>query len=597
MKVADYIVQFVRNQGVRHVFAISGAGNLHILDSIYRDGRLSCLCTHHEQAAAMAMEAYARTTGNFGVCCVTTGPAGSNAITGVLGAWLDSTPCLMLSGQVKREHTSGNSGLRQLGVQEFNIVKVVESFTKYAAMVDDPALIRFHLEKAVHLAKSGRPGPSWLDLPADVLGAQVDPATLKPYVPPPSPHVPGLLAHQAAQVLSLLERAERPLLLAGNGIRLSHAVPTLRSWLARYKIPIATSWNGIDLVESDHRLYVGRPGVYGQRGANFALQNCDLLLAVGSRLSIPQVGYDPKHFARGAKMVVVDIDPAELKKEISRRALHVQADAGDFLESCLAVPGRFRGKDIAPWRARCRAWRDRYPTNLPEYREQKKHVNSYYFIDTLSEVMDARGVVVTDMGTSFTCTHQTFRIKRGQRLFTSSGLASMGFGLPGAIGACLASGRQVVCLSGDGALQMNIQELQTVVHYQLPIKLFVFNNNGYLTIRQTQRGMFAGRLAGSDPGSGVSCPDIIKVGRAYGLPTAKISSHADLKKTLKGLLAKPGPGIIEIMMDENQPLIPRISSQLLPTGRMVSKPLEDLFPFLERGEFKENMIVPPLEEG
>jgi acetolactate synthase-1/2/3 large subunit len=597
VKVSDYIVRFIRQLGVKHVFAVAGAGDVHILDSIRRFPDLRYVCNHHEQACGMAMYAYSRATENFGVCLVTTGPGGTNAITGVCSAWVDSIPGMVISGQVKRAHMMGSTGTRQYGIQEINILDLVRPVTKYAALVADPQDIRFELEKAVYLSKAGRPGPAWLDIPLDVQGADVDPHALRSFTPP-KPTGGVDLSAAASRTLDLLAKAERPILLVGNGVRLAGAMPELHNVIERLQIPVLVTWNAMDHLHTDHPLYVGRFGIYGQRGANFAVQNSDFLLSIGSRLSVPQVGYEYSQFARAARKVYVDIDRCELSKFNPAPDLAVAADAKAFLQALIEKMGAgLHLKEIGAWRSRCRDWRDRYPAALPEYERRKDAVNSYTFISVLGEELaDDELIVPTASGSGFTSAHQALRIKKGQRCFTSNGFAEMGFDLPGAIGASIAmGGKRVVTATGDGGVQMNLQELQTIVHHQLPIKLFILNNRGYLTMRHTENAMFEGRLSAAGPESGVTLPDMVAIGTAYGLKCMRIRQHEGMREVIRQVLDTPGPILCDVLMDPDQPLVPKTSFKQLADGSLVSPPLEDLYPFLERDEFRANMIVPGLE--
>lgn len=600
IKVADYIAAFLVAQGVGHVFTVAGAGDLHLLDALHRNPDIAYICNHHEQASAMGMYAYARATGGLGACLVTTGPGGTNAITGVCSAWVDSVPGLILSGQVKRADTIGNTQVRQRGIQEINIVDLVRPITKYAAMVAEPADIRHELEKAVFLARQGRPGPVWLDVPMDIQAAMVEPAALRAFTPPPppSPALPALDA-AVATTLDWLRTAERPVLLAGHGLRLAGATETFRTLAERLNLPVLVTWNAIDILESDHPLFVGRPGTYGQRGANFAIQNCDLLLALGSRLSIPQTGYDYSQFARAARKVYVDIDPAELGKFPTPPDLAVAADVGAFVTALdAALPAGWQPAITADWRQRCRDWSVRYPVCLPEYSAGEGPVNSFAFMETLSDLLPEGAIIVpTGSGSGFTSAHQALRIKKGQRCFTSNGFAEMGFDLPGAIGACIGFNRQpVVTMTGDGGVQMNIQELQTLAHHRLPVKLFIFNNDGYLTIRHTERALFQGRLSGTDPETGVSLPDMVRLAAAYDLPAFRIHNRQELRDGIARALSESGPVVVDVIMERDQPLVPKTSFRQLPDGRLVSPPLEDLFPFLDRDAFRANMVIPILDD-
>lgn len=598
LKLSDYIFSFIEDLGVKAVFAVSGGGAMHLVDSLGRNGKVQYIATHHEQAAAMAAEGYARISGKPGVALVTSGPGGTNAITGVCGAWIDSIPSIFISGQVTTDTLIEDTGLRQFGIQESNIIDLVRPVTKYALTVKDPNMVRYHLEKAAHIAMTGRPGPVWLDIPLDVQSKTIDlneaPSFTPDEVEPEDINIE--LNTQVSKSIEMLLKAKRPILISGYGIRLAKGEKEFKEMVDRLGIPVISSWTSSDLLSANHKYFVGRSGIFGDRAGNFAVQNADLLLIVGSRMSIPQVGYNYKAFAREAKKIMVDIDEKELNKPSMNNDLSIMSDAKLFLEEMLRQLNEQNVSiDVENWANRCRDWKKKYPVVLPEYKESRKYVNSFYFIDVLSRKLDNKAVVVTDMGTSFTCTMQTFKVKSGQRLFTSSGHSPMGFGLPGAIGACMANNRKkTICISGDGGLQMNIQELQTMVHYNLPIILFVLNNRGYLTIKLMQQNHF-GKYVGSDPGSGVSCPDIVKVAKAYGIKADRIKNQKELHEKIDGVLSEPGPFVCEIIMPEDQPLIPRVSSMKKPDGTIISKPLEDLYPFLDRKEFSDNMIIESIE--
>ncbi|MEI6212835.1 MAG: thiamine pyrophosphate-binding protein [Desulfuromonadales bacterium] len=597
IKLSEYIFSFIADIGVREVFAVSGGGAMHLVDAVASEERLRYVATHHEQAAAMAAEGYARITGKPGVALVTSGPGGTNATTGVCGAWIDSIPTIFISGQVTSDTLIADTGLRQFGVQESNIVELVKPITKYAVTVTDPLTIKYHLQKAYYLAITGRPGPVWIDIPLDIQSRVIEYDKLVRYVPEVScaPGKRSAFSKQVELCIRLIQQAERPVLITGYGIRLARAEREIITLVQKLGIPVVSSWTSSDLIPTDHKQYIGRSGIMGDRAGNFTVQNADLLLILGSRMSVPQIGYNFRAFARGAKRIVVDIDQKELDKPSIRADVPVLADVGEFIRELLHLLPDDKTPASPEWLTRCREWKTKYPVMLPEYRTNTVGVNSFYFVDQLAQKLGNDAVVVTDMGTSFTCTMQTFRTKAGQRLFTSSGHASMGFGLPGAIGACFGSGRRkTICISGDGGLQMNIQELQTLVTYQLPVILFILNNGGYLTIKLMQQNHF-GRHVGSDRGSGVICPDIIKVATAYGIPSLRINNQRELDDQLESVLNQTGPFICEIMMPEDQPLIPRVSSLKKPDGSIVSKPLEDLYPFLDRDEFYANMIVAPIE--
>ncbi|MFQ5770306.1 MAG: thiamine pyrophosphate-binding protein, partial [bacterium] len=542
LKLSDYVLSFIAELNIKHLFFIVGGGNMHLADSLGRNKDIEHVCTLHEQAAAMAAEGYARVTNNLGAALVTSGPGGTNTITGLCGAWIDSTPCIFISGQVNLQDTILNKPLRQVGIQEINITDIVKPITKYAVMITDPNTIKYHLQKAVYLAKTGRPGPVWIDIPLNFQAALIDEHKLPSFKPPELKINLDSLKQKVSESIDLIKQASQPVILAGNGIRLAGAQKEFMQLVEKLKFPVLTTWGAADLIPEDFDLYIGRPGMIGQRGANFAIQNSDLLLSIGSRLSIPQTGYNFKAFAREAKKIIVDIDNAELEKGKIRVDIPINFGAKEFIKEMNGQLSSYSPNNINGWIDRCKEWKSRYPVVLPEYFNQKSPVSSYVFIDALSDELDNNDVIVTDMGTSFTCTFQTFKVKRGQRFFTSSGLAAMGFGLPGSIGACFGNNKKrTICISGEGGLQMNIQELQTLVTHDLPIKLFVLNNQGYLTIKHTQNTHFKGHYVGSGRTSKLIFPDIIKVAHAYGLKTEKITSHDELKDKINSVLKTPGP--------------------------------------------------------
>lgn len=600
IRVADYIARTLAAEGVRHVFLVTGGGAMHLNDAFGRERGLEWVAFHHEQACAMAADAYFRLTGRLAAVNVTTGPGGLNALNGVFGAYTDSLGMIVVSGQVKRETMAASTGLplRQLGDQEVDIVSVVTPLTKYAVTVTDPSTIRFHLEKALFLALDGRPGPVWIDVPIDVQAAPVEPATLRGFDPdreaPGRPEVD--LAAVARDVLSRIAAARRPVLLAGGGIRIAGAAEAFRAVVERLGIPVTTAFNAHDLLESDHPLLAGRPGTVGDRPGNFAVQNADLLLVLGCRLNVRQVGYNWASFARTAFKVMVDVDPAELAKPTVRPDLAVHADAREFLDALLAVGPAGPTAEHRRWLSWCRERVARYPVVLPEYRAKGAPVNPYVFVDELFARLEEGAVVVTGDGTACVATFQAARLRRGQRLFSNSGSASMGWDLPAAIGACIASGRRrVVALAGDGSLQMNVQELATVAHHRLPVTLFVLNNRGYHSIRQTQRAYFPDNIIGCGEESGLSFPDVLRLASAYGIPASRVGTHADLSAVLDAALFAEGPHVCEVVLDTEQPFAPKPSSRALPDGRMVSAPLEDLAPFLSREELAENLLIPAWE--
>lgn len=597
VKVSDYLAKRVADLGVGHVFMISGGGAMHLNDSFGKNERLQYVCNHHEQASAIAVEGYARITENIGVAVVTSGPGGTNTLTGVLGAWLDSIPGLFISGQIKYTTTVESTGLplRQLGDQEANIIEIVKSITKYAVMVRDPKSIRYHFDRAVYLARHGRPGPVWLDIPLDVQAATVEEDELLSYSEAEDAILndPVVIREQVKSVIAKIRAAERPVFLAGNGIRLSHSMSLFHEAVDLLGIPIQTAMGANDLIWSDHPLFFGRPSVTGDRASNFIIQNCDVLLTVGARMGVRTVSYSYKAFAREAYQISVDVDAAELMKPTVSPDLPVHCDAKRFLSELVEQLRAERVPAKDNWLEWCRERRKRYPSVIPEYRAQSEYVNSYYFVEQLSARAAPDDVFVLANGAANTCTFQAVQLKRGQRLFTNSGCASMGYDLPAAIGACFGSGQRVLCIAGDGSIQMNLQELQTIVHHQLPVKIFVLNNNGYLAIRGTQDAYFPGQYVAADPSSGVSLPDMQKIAAAYGIPHIRAENHQQLDSALEAALASEDPFLCELMMAPNQALHPKLASEVKPDGTLVSKPLEDMFPFLPREEFIDNMIIKP----
>lgn len=600
IKLSDWVFAFLKREGVRHVFEVTGGGAMHLNDSLGASG-IGYVCMVHEQGAAMAAESYAKVADDLGVCLVTTGPGGTNALTGVAGAWLDSTPMLVLSGQVKRADLVGSSGVRQMGVQEVDIVAMAKPVTKHAVTVLEPNDIRFHLEQGVWLARSGRPGPVWIDIPLDVQGAMIDEASLRGFTPPdaPAPELDGADAIAAAvtRTLDALARSERPVVLIGNGVRLGHARYEMRALLDALGVPVLTTWPAQDLVPDDHPLMMGRPGPVAPRGANFTLQNADWLLALGARLDLVVTGYAPQHFARVAHKTMVDIDRAELRK--MRETVHepVCADAKAVIAE---MRRQLAGRTIAPrpaWHTRCLEWKARYPVVLPEYRGLTNGVSTYVLAEAVSAVSASDDVIVSGSsgaGIEIFCLAATLR--EGQRVFLTTALGAMGNGIPGVIGACIAHGeRRTITVDGDGGFQLNVQELEVIRRLQLPIKLFVLNNDGYASIRTSQSRYF-GRLAGADATSGVTQPPLEGIAAAFGLPYAAIGSDDDLTGVVRALLDAPGPCVIEVRTPREEPRAPSLSSMRRPDGSMVSKPLEDLWPFLPRDEFLANMIVAPLPD-
>jgi acetolactate synthase-1/2/3 large subunit len=598
IRIADYVMQTLVRRGITDTFIVTGGGAMHLNDAVGRCAGLRWLACHHEQACAMAAQGYARLTSRPALVQVTTGPGGTNALTGVYGAYVDSLPMIVVSGQVKRETMTAVAPppLRQLGDQEVDIVAMARPVTKYAVCVTDPATIRYHLERALHEAVSGRPGPVWIDIPVDVQAMVIDESKLvgfDPVPPVPAPLSGPALDEMVARIAARLARAERPVLYAGAGVRLSGAAKDFVRLVERLGIPVVSGFNAHDLVPTEHPLYAGRPGTIGDRSGNFAVQNADCVLVVGCRLNIRQISYAWENFARAADLIVVDVDAAELTKPTIRPALAVHADAAMVIRGLLAVEWAGPGPAHRAWADWCAERKRRYPVVLPEYWDRKTGVNPYCFGDALSRALADDDVIVTGDGTACIATFQSAQLRGTQRLFSDSGCAPMGFDLPAAIGACIARGRErVVCIAGDGSLMLNVQELQTIRGNALPVKLFIFNNGGYLSMRLTQQNFFPDNPIGAGPESGVTFPDFGRLAAGFDLPFARIEQNADLDATIRSVLAHEGPMVCEVVLDQAQPFSPRVSSKRLPDGRMVTAPLEDMFPFLPEAELRANMLVP-----
>ncbi|MCE0496609.1 MAG: thiamine pyrophosphate-binding protein [Methylacidiphilales bacterium] len=600
IRLADYVAQTLVQKGCNQAFLITGGLAMHLNDAFGLCREITYTCCHHEQSCAMAAEGYARIAGKPAVVHVTGGPGGINTLNGVFGAHTDSIPMLVISGQAKRETCLSSydiPALRQLGDQEVEIVPMVKGITKYAVYVRDPQSIRYHLERAIHLATHGRPGPCWLDIPVDVQSAQIDSEKLRPYDPAEDaiPTDRAELARVCADVLDRIEKAARPVILAGSGIHLAHALDLFERVAARLGVPVTAAWTAPDVIPTDHPLYCGRPGTVGDRPGNFTVQNSDLVLVLGSRLNIRQVSYTWQNFARAAYKIQVDIDPAELDKPTVKPDFGIRADLKDFLEELerQAVARQFDATKAASWLAWCRERVSRYPAVVPRQREGPA-INPYHFIDQVIRRLGSNDIVVCGDATASVVSFQVGFIKRGMRMFANSGSASMGYDIPASIGAAIAGGgRRVVCFAGDGSAHFNIQEIETIRLHRLPIKIFVLNNDGYLSMRLTQGGFFKGNFIGEGRRSGVSFPDYAKVAAAYGLPAIRLE-EADFGPRLDKFLALEGPALCEVVLDPKQEFEPKLTSRRLPDGQMVTSPLEDMAPFLSREELAENMLIPPL---
>ena len=590
-KISYYIADFLADMGVRHVFTVTGGGAMHLNDAFGHHDRLACIYNHHEQASAIAAEGYARMTGEIPIVCVTSGPGGTNAITGVLGAWLDSIPMFVVSGQVKRETTiySTHIPLRQLGDQECDIVSCVKSMTKYAAIVLEPKEIAFHLEKAYHLALDGRPGPVWLDVPLDVQSAFVETDELEHYTP--EEYVPRYDSSITRLILDRIAMAKRPVLFLGTGVRLAKCRDDVLTFAEKVRIPIVTAWNAHDLVWDEHELFCGRPGTVGTRGGNFVVQNADLLFVLGCRLNIRQISYNYRNWAPNAFKIVVDIDAAELKKPTIKVDMPIWANLRDVvLDLNRRLSETTLGVRHAEWLAWCRDVNAKYPAVLPSYYE-KDVLNPYVFIKEFMSRLRDDDQIVCGNGSACVIGFQAAVIKRNTRLFTNSGCAAMGYGFPAAIGACISRcGGRVICIDGDGSFQMNLQELQTVVYNRLNLKIIYLNNNGYHSIRQTQTNLFKGRpLVGVCDGNGVSFPQAERLAYAYQIPFVRVAKVDDIQGLVDAMDAD-GPIFAEVIVDETQNFAPKLSSKVMPDGKIVSPEIDDMFPFLEREEYEKNKL-------
>jgi len=561
MRVADYIIDQIYKSGCGHIFLVTGGGAMYLNDAIAAHSKIKPICNHHEQACAMGAVAYAKYTNKVSAVCLTTGCGGTNAITGLLDAWQDSVPVIFISGNVNRPHMSP-SGVRNLGVQEANIIDIVRPITKYAVVVNDPDSIGEIMQEAIYQATTGRPGPVWVDVPMDVQGAS------------------------CFNIKDEIEKAERPLILAGNGINCADAKLVFREFTHRTNIPVVTSYNGVDLIESDDSNFVGRVGIKGTRAGNFAMQNCDLLLVLGCRLPVPVTGYNYSTFARDAKVIVVDIDKDEHSKDTVKIDRFIHSDAKDFLQRNI-----FR-RERTPWNETCLLWRSKWPI-CPEKNATEK-IDLYYFMHCLNKLKRYDDVVISDAGSAYYVCSQATGIKASQRYITSSAQAEMGFTIPACIGVAFAKGYDVIGVTGDGSFMMNLQELQTIAHYNLPVKLFVWNNDGYLSIRTTQKKFFEGREIGTDAESGVSIPNIRKVVESFGIEYAYADAEG-LEEAIKYTLNYDGPVVCEVICEKWQEVIPTLMGKKNDDGTITAKPLEDMYPFLSREEFYDNMVIKPLD--
>lgn len=588
-KISDIVADFLVKKKLTFIFGVTGGGAMHLNDSFNRNKKINFIFTHHEQSAAMAADSYFRENGHPAVIHTTSGPGGTNAITGVIGAWIDSIPAFIISGQVPQNQMINKTSTRQIGVQEANIIDLVKKITKYSITVKNSKDIFYILEKAYHLMNEGKKGPVWIDIPLNIQGEKIKVNKKQFYNKSTKKQKKfSKFKINEKKFVSLISKSRKPLIFIGNGIHISKSKKLLHKFINNLKCPIISSWNAIDLINDNDERYLGRSGLFGDRASNFASQSCDLMIILGTRLSIPQIGYLTKDFGKKAKKIIVDIDKKELNKNLlSKISLKINCDLKEFFEKINPVLSK-RKFNFNNWLKLANSWKKNYPVfNKKELSNNSKFINSFKFINNLSETIPVNSTVVTDMGTSFTCTMQTFKIKnhKKQRIFTASGLAAMGYGLPGAIGASFANkDKIIICVSGDGGLMFNLQELQTIKHYNLPIKIFVLENKGYLTMQLMQKKNF-NRLTGSDDKSGVSIPNLEKIARAFNLKYFKLN-NSKLKAQLNNIFKSNKPSLIEVNMPKFQPLIPRIQAELQKNGQFKKLEFDNMYPYLPERELE-----------
>ena len=579
IKVSDYIFEFLKKKGAKHIFMLPGGGAMHLVDSLGKSG-IEYTCVLHEQAAAIAAESYGQHTNLPGICCVTSGPGATNTLTGVVAGWIDSTPMFIISGQAKRSDLVGDKGVRQIGSQEVQIVDMVSPVTKFAVQILEPEKIKYYLERAYYEAVSGRPGPVWLDIPLDVQGTMINEEELEGFTPDETVRVPS--EEDILQIVELLKNAQKPLFLAGNGIKLANATDEFISLLENLDIPVQTTWKTIDMFDENHPLYAGHPGSMGDRGANFIIQECDLLVSIGSRIDTSLTAFNDRNFAKKAKKVIVDIDENEIRRMDMDKEVWCACDAGDFIASLKNALVGIKLPDISAWKDYCTSIRKKNPVVLDTHRDKKDYISCYYFIDQLCDALDSDDIIVPESsGAAGEITYQAFRIKKGQKMKNAAGLGSMGFGVPYAIGACLANDRKrTILIDGDGAFQMNIQELETIRRLSLPIKIFIWNNNGYASIRNMQTNTFNSHYVACGPDSGLTLPDSKRIAQAYEIPAIRLNTNQQMKDHIKEILESDGPMICELMVDPLETISPRVKAKKMPDGNMVSMPLEKMWPYL-----------------
>jgi len=588
--LSDYVIDFLVKKGVKDVFLVSGGGIMYLLDSIGRNKNIRYFTNHHEQASSIAAESYARLKNCPGVCFVTAGPGATNAITGVAGAWVDSIPMIIISGQVKRDLISDYRILRQKGPQEINIIPMVKPITKYAVTVIYPYKIRYELEKCFYEVTHGRPGPVWLDVPLDVQGSLIFEKKLKGFKPQKTNKDDLTIKEKIMKVIVMLSNSKRPVLILGNGIRLSHGEKILKKLIDKLKIPVLLPINAMDLIPENHPYMMGKFGPFGQRRGNFTLQNSDLILSIGASLNVTSIGFNLQGFAPKAKKIMINIDKGELTKNIIKIDLGIETDAKKFIMDFLNLSENIKFKFSETWIKTCRFWKEKYQNITPDYLIDKKHVNSYVFFDKLSDLIKAKDVITTGIALDICSLYQVYKVKDNQRVYVNKNFGAMGWSLPAAVGANIANSQQrTICVTGDGSFIVNIHELGTIRYYNLPIKIFIFNNQGYESIRYTQNNLFEGRLVGSDEKTGVSNPDFRFLAKTYKLPYEIINNNQEITTKIKKVLKTKGPVLCEVNISYNQRRMPRVVSYKRQDGVLESKSLEDMWPFLPKAEMKKNM--------
>ena len=585
MKLSDYVFQFIKDKGIEHVFMLPGGGAMHLVDSLGNSG-IDYVCCLHEQAAAIAAEAYGQHTNNIGVVLTTSGPGATNAITGVTAGWIDSTPMFLISGQAKRADLIGDTGVRQIGSQEVQIIDMVKPITKYAVQIMDPQEIRYHMERAYHEAVTGRPGPVWLSIPLDVQAAEVVPEQLAGYEA--KPQYEEDISQEIKQIIALLKQSQKPVILAGNGIELANAMESFYAFIDYMKIPVLTTWKTIDFLGEEDALYVGHPGSMGDRGANLILQDADLLISVGSRIDTSLTAFNEQHFGKNAQKVVVDIDANELKRmKLDQVRIKLACDAQKFisalLEACKGQEWSMQKAQWQEWNKSAHQLRNKYPVVTDAHKNKKEFVSAYYFIKVLCDALTKEDIIVPESsGAAGEITYQAFQLKKGQRMKNAAGLGSMGFGLPYAIGSCLANNKKrTILINGDGAFQMNIQELQTLVRLNLPVKIFIWSNGGYASIQSMQRNTFDGHYVASGKSSGLEMPDICAVAKGYNIPTFSVYNNVEMEQIVPKILEMQGTVLCELSISPEETVSPRTKSFRLPDGSMKSSLLEEMWPLVE----------------